>query len=289
MRGDGPDLGHARQFPVLWVDVVGEHRAPAEQTRPVIGVEVVEGLGVDLRDPGDLVAVLVDVRGHPDVGIVGDQRPTGGEQLGPGGEGEARCHRIPQSAGPVPGVDEPLPFGHRGLDVGQQRLGQVPVAGDQPRGDPQAGLRGRGEEDVHRRAEVGPEDHRRGGPGRAQPREELLGHGRGVGVVGQLRLLGQGAVVEPVEQGSAQVADGPHLREVDMGVDEAGDEHTGSQVDDLGVGMGGPGGGQIGAGGDEPVVDDEGDVGFAAQSSPGEGTVRGVEDTRTIDDHRGSP
>src|SRR5699024_7859123 len=59
-------------------------RAPAEQTRPVIGVEVVEGLGVDLRDPGDLVAVLVDVRGHPDVGIVGDQRPTGGEQLGPG-------------------------------------------------------------------------------------------------------------------------------------------------------------------------------------------------------------
>ena len=41
MSGDGADLGHALQFSILGVDVVGEHGAPAQQSGPIIGVEVV--------------------------------------------------------------------------------------------------------------------------------------------------------------------------------------------------------------------------------------------------------
>ena len=79
-------------------------------------------------------------------------------------------------------------------------------------------------------------------------------------MIAQLRLFGQGAVVEPVEQGFAEVADGTDLRVVDVGVDESGDEDTSTEVDHLGVGMVRGRTREIGAGDDQSVIDDECDV-----------------------------
>ena len=91
------------------------------------------------------------------------------------------------------------------------------------------------------------EDHRRGGPRRDQSREEFSGHRFRVGRIPELRLFGQGALIEPVEQRFPEVADGSHLRQVDVGVHESGDEHTTAEVDDLRLGVRSAGSVEVGA------------------------------------------
>ena len=54
----------------------------------------------------------------------------------------------------------------------------------------------------------------------------------GVGGVGEPALLGQRALLQPVQQRHAQPADGPDLRVVHVGVDEPGQQQPAAQFGD---------------------------------------------------------
>ena len=87
--------------------------------------------------------------------------------------------------------------------------------------------------------------------------DELRGHRARVGPVGQLALLGQRAPLEPVEQRQAEAADRPDLREVDVGVDEAGEQQPAVQAGDRLAGVRGAQRGQRAAGRDHAVPDQQ--------------------------------
>ena len=68
---------------------------------------------------------------------------------------------------------------------------------------------------------------------RRSPVTKSLATPRGDVDVGQPDLLGQRALVEPVEQRHAEPADDAHLREVHVGVDEPGQHHALAEVEDV--------------------------------------------------------
>jgi hypothetical protein len=66
------------------------------------------------------------------------------------------------------------------------------------------------------------EDQRARSTGGCETADELVGHAGRVGGVGHPGFLGQRVAVEPFEQRHPHAADRADLREVHVGVDEAG-------------------------------------------------------------------
>ena len=69
-------------------------------------------------------------------------------------------------------------------------------------------------------------------PARDEAGDELVGDRGGVRRRGEALLLRKGAPLEPLEQRHAEGADDPHLGEVDVGVDQAGQQQAVAEVDD---------------------------------------------------------
>lgn len=107
---------------------------------------------------------------------------------------------------------------------------------------------------------MGTEDQSRRRARRDEPGHELAGHLCGIRRVGQPRLLGQGRVLEPVEQGHAEGADGADLRVVDVRVDEPGQQDTTAKVDDRVVRVCLAHVGEVSAGPDDAVLDPDAGV-----------------------------
>ena len=128
-------------------------------------------------------------------------------------------------------------------------------------------------------------------PASTSPVTKSPGHAARVVDVGQPRLLGQRALVEPVEQRHAEPADDAHLREVDVGVDEPGQEHAPR------AGRGPPrAGGPARTRRTSPraqdhavLVDEQPAVLLGAQGAAGERVGRGVEDRGAEEGHRPQP
>ena len=142
------------------------------------------------------------------------------------------------------------------------------------------------EEGVDRTREVGTEDERRRRARRDQALDELVGDL--VCVVDRLEasLLGQGALVEPLEQRHAQGPDDPDLGVVDVRVDHAGQDQSLAEVDHLVSWMVAHRLGEGTARGDAAVVDDERGVGLGAEpDGPQRGVARRVEDRPAEDGH----
>ena len=69
---------------------------------------------------------------------------------------------------------------------------------------------------------------------------EFGGHGACVRRIAHAHFFRQGVQAEPIEQRPAQTADDAGLREVDVGVDEAGQNHRPAPVADHGMRFGSP-------------------------------------------------
>ena len=105
------------------------------------------------------------------------------------------------ACGPPPG---------RSSGRGQQVGPQDPVAQHQAGGDPQPAALGAGEQDVHGGGEVRAEDQRRrGARSSARRSRNSPATTSGVRVLGERALLGQRALLQPVQQRHAQPADAP--------------------------------------------------------------------------------
>ena len=199
------------------------------------------------------------------------------------GEREARRDGVAGPALAVPALGELEPLGVRALRRGEQVLAQDPVRQHQAGGDPQADPGGLGEQRVDGAGEVRPEDEGGRGAGPGQAGDEVGGDRGGVRVVGEPGLLGQRALLQPVEQRHAEPADGPDLGEVHVGVDEPGQDQPAPQVHDL-VGAVVLVGERL-AGDDHAVLDDQGQVGALPQPPSGERAVRGVDEGAAEESH----
>ena len=136
------------------------------------------------------------------------------------------------------------------------------------------------------RGEVGAEDQRGRGAGAGQAVDEVGGDPGGVRRVGEARLLGQRAALEPVEQRHAEAADRAYLREVHVRVDEPRQHQPLAQVDDLVIRVLGEQRAGRPAGHDDAVAHDDGGVRLGAQVVALEGALRGVEEGAEEDRHR---
>ena len=190
---------------------------------------------------------------------------------------------------PVPALGELAALVVRPRRRAEQRLRQVAVAGHQTGCDAHPHPVGLGEQRVDRVREVRPEDERGRRAGGGEAGEELAGDGAGVLGVRELALLGQGALIEPVQQRHPEAADGPDLRVVHVGVDHAGKEDAVAQVDDLGVRVAFRDRAEGAAIDDHARLDRDAGVVVRAQLTPAEGVVGRVQDAAAVDGHEGSP
>ncbi len=126
-------------------------------------------------------------------------------------------------------------------------------------------------------------------PAAASPSRKSPATPLGVVGVGQQRLLGKRASLEPVEQWHPQGADHPDLGEVHVGVDEPGQHQPVGQVDDLLVRMGTTELGEAATLEDHPVAHEHGAVDLGAQGPAGEGIVGGVQERAPEERHRSRP
>ena len=175
------------------------------------------------------------------------------------------------------------------LRGGQQLRPQHAVADDEPGGDPQPDRRRPLEQQVDGAGEVRPEDQRRRRAGPQQAVDELGGDTARVVGGGHPGLLRQRALGEPVQQRHPEPADHPDLREVDVGVDEAGQQHAAGQVDDLVSWPRGPRAGERPAVDDVTALDGEPAVLLGAQAATVERRVGGVQDGGAVDRHDTAP
>ncbi len=151
------------------------------------------------------------------------QQPRRHVQLFRGaGQGEARGHRVEQTALAVPALDQRLAVAVAALGGVGQVVRRVAVhhhlAGDQAQVQAPGGL----EQRFHRLPVHAAEDQRGGGAVAQQFLQEDLGDLVGMGLVAELALGGEGIGVQPVQQLFAVGGDHPGLREMDVGIDEAG-------------------------------------------------------------------
>ena len=265
--------------------VVRQHAAWPEQPAPVVGVGVVRVLREQPAHGVDLGAVLVDVRGEQRAVDVAEHRRARLQHRLAGGQREPRRDGVAQPILAVPPRRERDRVGVRLLRGGQQLGAQQPVADDEPGADPQPDRRRPLEELVDRGREVRTEHERGRRPRTQQPVDELRGHRPRVVGRGHPGLLRQRALRQPVEQRHAEAADHPHLREVHVGVDQAGQQHATGQVDHLVVRSCRPHPGERPAVDDGPRGDGDAAVVLGAQPATGERRVRGVEDGRAVDRH----
>ncbi len=257
------------QLGVGGVHVVGQHRQRTEQPVVVVGVDVVGPVGELSGDRGHLGRVLVDVRGEAGAVHLGQHGRARGQHRVGRGEREARRDGVAQPAAAVPVLREVERLGVRPLRRGEQRLGQHPVADDEPARDAQAVALRLREEQVDGRGEVRPEHQRRGGARGDQARDELVRDGGGVVGRGEVLLLRERAAVEPLQQRHAERTDHPHLGEVDVGVHQPRQQDPVAQVEDRRPGPDGRDVGVRAAVDDHAVVgDDEAEVVAVAEARP---------------------
>ncbi len=164
------------------------------------------------------------------------QQPRRHVQLFRGaGRGEARGHRVEQTALAVPALDQRLAVAVAALGGVGQVVRRVAVhhhlAGDQAQVQAPGGL----EQRFHRLPVHAAEDQRGGGAVAQQFLQEDLGDLVGMGLVTELALGGEGIGVQPVQQLFAVGGDHPGLREMDVGIDEAGGDQRVAVLEDLDV------------------------------------------------------
>ena len=130
-------------------------------------------------------------------------------------------------------------------------------------------------------------------PGLDETVDEVGGDPGGVRRVGEPGLLGQGAVGQPVEQRQPEPADDPHLRQVHVGVDEAGERRglrAGRARRRAGVGGAAADLGDRAAVGDAAVDDEQPAVVLGRAAGPGrEGVLRGVDEGATEEERAVRP
>ena len=132
-------------------------------------------------------------------------------------------------------------------------------------------------------------------PASTSPAVNSASHRPGVVDVGEPRLLGQGALLEPLQQRHAQAADDADLGEVDVRVDQPRQQQPPAQVDDLDLRVLATDLLERAAGDDEPAGHQQARVGLGAQPPPSKGlsgvssTVAAVEDRRRPRSLIGSP
>ena len=154
------------------------------------------------------------------------------------------------------------------------------VGEDLPGGDSESGSRSFLEKRGGCRGEVGAEDEGGGGAVGGEGLEKKAGGGAGAGRIGHACFLGKGIVLEPIEEGPAEGTDDAELGEVDVGIDETGEEKAATEVECGGAGVGLKDGGEIATGGDAAVADEESAVGVGFQRG---GAGGGVEDVGAED------
>ena len=135
MRDRGAVLGEREQLRQGRVHVVGEHAARTEQPGALVGRRVVAA--EQLPDALDLLDVLVEVGGEPEVRPVGEQRAGRLHQRVGAGQREARRDGVAGPALAVPALGELEPLVVGALRRGEQVLAQDPVGQHQPGGHPQ--------------------------------------------------------------------------------------------------------------------------------------------------------
>ncbi|MNI33083.1 hypothetical protein D3C73_870110 [compost metagenome] len=172
---------------------------------------------------------------HVQIRVFGQQLAGQGQLFRGAGRCEAWGDRVVQATLAVPALDQRLAFDVAGFGgVGQVVRGVAVhhhLAGDHP----QVELLGRFEERVHR-LRVHAAEHQRGGGAVAQQfLDENVRDLVGVGLVGELAFAREGVGVEPVQQLLAVGADHAGLRQVDVGVDEAGGDQRILIVGDLDI------------------------------------------------------
>ena len=213
-------------FGVVEVDAVAEQAARPEQPEAAIDIGVTRRLGKQLAHPGNFPARLGDMGLHVDTGMIGQQLPRPFELPWRGRGRKPRRHGVAEAIDAVPALDQRP----RRLDspVGRvpQCLGHVPIhqhlAGDQPH---RAGAR-LVEQRIDGLGVHAAEDRRRRRAVAQQLVDELLRHhGRMVGVA-EATLGGKGIALEPVEQPLAPGSNHLHLRIVQMGIDETGNDEV---------------------------------------------------------------
>ena len=209
-------------FAGFQMDCVAIDAARAKQAMRLVGVEIVAGVGKEVVDPRDLFALLGEVGLHQAVGVLCPEAAQRVQlRLRRGGR-ESRCDDI---AEPV----DPMPFRQQGLAViigalrrVAQRVGRVAIHTGLARQGPHAPRLRLCEKRVDaRRMDRGVAAHGRG-PMRYGKIEIAGGNLVSVGGIGETRLLGEGVVVEPIDQPLSPARDDGGLRIVDMGVNEPG-------------------------------------------------------------------
>ncbi len=103
-----PGLDEATKLPVREMDGVREDGPLPEPAGAVVDVDVIDGVGEEPGDLGDLATVLRHVRLPVRTGG-GGERGGLAQQVGRAGDGEPRRDRVPEAAvvGAVPSIDEP--------------------------------------------------------------------------------------------------------------------------------------------------------------------------------------
>ena len=96
---------------------------------------------------------------------------------------------------------------------------------------------------------------------------------------------GSAQLLQPLQQRLAQPADHPHLREVDVRVHEAGQQHAAAKVDRLVLGSRRPHLRERAAIHDDAVLNRDPGVGLGAQAAARERRLGRVEDGAAIDGH----
>ena len=270
----GAALGEPPAHLLVEVDAVGEGAARAHQAGPLVDLQVVAAAREELGHPVELAGVLGEVGLQPEAFVVAQQRSGGVELLAGGGGGEARGQAVAEAPLAVPVADQPLAVADAAHDVVGEPRRRVAVhqhlAGQHAEA---AAVAGR-EEGVHRGRVTGAEHLGGGGADPQQLVEEGLGERRRMVGVGEAQLLGEGVVVQPVEQLAPVGGDDLQLHVVDMAVDKAGHYQFSPMIDDLDAGgqVGGQGGVVVN-GTESAVLDPHRAIGVVAYAARRRGVV----------------
>ena len=200
MDDAGPGLGQAVLFALGQVDGVAEDGTFAQKALSLVGVKVIAGLRVERADPGHFVDLFGKVGLHQAIGVFGPQGAEGVQLVRRRGRREARGDDIGQPVLAMPALQQALAvvIGRAG-GIAQGR-GRIAVHAGLAGKGAQAAQAGGGEKGIDRgRVGGGVAAHRGGAMGQRKA-EVTFGHVGGIGGVAKAHFLGEGVVVQPVDQ-----------------------------------------------------------------------------------------
>ncbi len=255
-------LRQSRAFTGRQVDAVREDRARADETEPVIGIEIVARAGETVEHGGAFPGVFGQMRVKQDVGVSCEQFAGQCQLLVGRGQRETGGDGVAQPALPAPFFDQHFGFGVRGFD-GVLEAGGAQVHQHFAADDPHVARLGRFEQRVDRVGVDGCENQCAGRAVTQQFVTEVARNVTRMRGIGEGRFSGEDVPFQPVEELFAISRDAVHLRVVDMRIDEAGHDQAG-QMFDRHIGEAGR---EIGIGAardDDAVFDDQQTVGVVA-------------------------